>query len=241
MSRVHTGVVTTIDRWLLPHMAGVLGYATLHKPFAETIRECVLQEDWDHGTLISCTPNQYLLPHSTAHADEIADWVLHELATHPEARIARGLLARWADSDEPHNLVLGIVGLAVIGPTLGLIENKKKKRSRLQILISDEYAGRHNAVQLAQKTHKASQQLIATELRRAAGKVTSLHPDTAEWCMGTADTQVTVTDPATLIHVLSEARVQSFPYHCSSSNGRTPELVAISPSVRDEFVNDAVS
>lgn len=112
------------------HTQALLAYAATDADFAESLAHFVQQQYWQPLSLPIEAPSTYTIPTNQPAAVRIAHWLMQELVEQPEAYAARGTLAIWANSyQEPKNLVLGIVGLAIIGPTLGLI--KKKKRGKV--------------------------------------------------------------------------------------------------------------
>ena len=148
--------------------------------------------------------------------------------------MTRGLLATFAHEYElPKDLVIGIVGLAVIGPTLGIINKKKKHQSHLQIIISDTWHQRHTGKQLIELVQQLSMQVVAKELRYAGGNAFRLHPDTAAWCLE---------EPLTKIHLCSRSELTTLRVAAVSEElshySKTNTGIALSPTVNENFVQE---
>ncbi len=240
MNRAHTITTTTIDRWLLPHIGGTLAYADQHPAFAWTLATWLAEESWSLTPTTEVTPSSYLMPADSDQAEDILDWLMNELSTHPEARIARSLMVTWANNYEsPQDLLIGVEGLALTGFPLGLT-SKKKQKSQLQIVVNQAWQKTQTFSKLAEQTHDLSQKLIADELRKAGGKIDSLHPDTAEWCMATAQTKLYETDHADLKTLRATAETEGL-HHLAEQFEGTITMIAISPNVKDTFVTDLVA
>jgi len=223
------------------HTQALLAYAATDPGFAESLAHYVQSEHWHPISLQLDQPSPYIVPMNQHDAIRVTHWLMQELAEQPEAYTARGALATWASTyKEPKNLVLGIVGLAIIGPTLGLIQNKKKKKTKLQLIIDQDWAATLTPEELVEKTHEISQAVVAKELRSARGKLESMHPDTADWCMagsGTKMYQLPQSDVELVFSTLVSEQLSHIAIH------KNEKLVAlgISPSISDTLVEDTLS
>lgn len=231
MSRAHTITTTTIDRWLLPHIAGILAYADSDPAFALTLATWLDEENWSITPTNYTTASRYLTPTSSEQADDVLDWLMHELATHPEARIARSRLVSWASEYvAPENLIWGVALTDTFGPTVTGMPNKKRPQAELQVIVDSNWQEQQSSTDLLEQTHSLTQRLIAIELRKASGKLSSLHPNTAEWCMGGADTKLHPVAAATVRDILSTAEAEGV-HHLPLYQQDTLVAVAVSPTV----------
>mgnify|MGYP001824198399 CR=1 FL=1 len=223
------------------HAHALISYAETDTAFAESLAWYIQSQEWPMAGRSESISSIYIAPSDQAAAVRSTHWLMLQLDSQPEAYVARGELATWADQfAQPKNLVLGIVGLAIIGPTLGLIENKKKKKSKMKLIVKKDWASSLTTAKLVEKTQSISQQMVAKELRSARGKLENLHPDTADWCMAGSDTKLYQTDQADinlLYSVVSEDRLQ---HVCIREKG-TIVALAISPSVNDQITEDTLS
>jgi hypothetical protein len=222
------------------HTHAVLAYAATDADFAESLAHYVQHQYWHPVSLPIETPSPYAVPIDQHDAIRVTHWLMQELEEQPEAYTARGALATWASTyKEPKNLVLGIVGLAVIGPTLGLIENKKKKKTKLQLVVDEAWAQSFTPQELVEKTHELSQAVIAKEPRTARGKLECLHPDTADWCMAGSGTKLH-TLPHTQVELICTTLAAEQLSHIALYHKEKLVALGISPSISDQLVADTL-
>jgi len=220
------------------HTQAVLAYAATDADFAESLAHYVQNQFWHPVSLPIETPSSYAVPVDQHDAVRVAHWLMQELDEQPEAYTARGALATWAATyKEPKNLVLGIVGLAIIGPTLGLIENKKKKKTKLQLVVEETWALSFTPQELVEKTHELSQAVIAKELRSARGKLECLHPDTADWCMAGSGTEL-LSLPHNEVELICTTLAAEQLSHIALYHKEKLVAIGISPSINDQLVED---
>lgn len=227
-----TQTVTARDAWLSRYAQALTAYAEADRTFGESLAFHIQTRNWDSQTTKARPPSPYLMPTSQADAVATAAWILNSLDQFTSASHTRGLLTAWAQEyEDPKDLIIGIVGLAIIGPTLGIIK-RKKDRSHLQIIISEKWKGFSDAKQLATLVQQISQKVVANELRLASGDAYRLHPDTAAWCLEDPLTTIHVTDAATL------RDLQKVVYTENLSHATLPRTtVAISPSVNKTLLD----
>jgi len=223
------------------HTQALLAYAAIDADFAESLAHYVQNQLWHPVSLPIEQPSKYATPADRHDAIRVTHWLMHELEEQPEAYTARGVLTTWASTyKDPKNLVLGIVGLAVIGPTLGLIDNKKKKKTKLQLVIDETWAQSFTPETFVEKTHEISQAVIAKELRSARGKLECLHPDTADWCMGGSGTAL-YTLPQAEVELIYNTLASEQLSHIALYNKETVVALGISPSISDQIVTDTLT
>lgn len=222
------------------HTQALLAYAATDPDFAQSLAHYVQHQFWHPVSLPIEQPSTYAIPTNQLDAVRVTHWLMQELEEQPEAYTARGALATWAATyKEPKNLVLGIVGLAIIGPTLGLIENKKKKKTKLQLVIDADWATSFTPDVLVEKTHELSQAVIAKELRSARGKLECLHPDTADWCMAGSGTKLYTLPESDIALIFATLAAEQLS-HIALYHKDKVVAIGISPSIDDRLVEDTL-
>lgn len=240
MNRTHSITTTTIDRWLMPHLAGVIAYAETDHVFALTLATWLGEERW----LLTPTPlpvaSRHLTPTSRSQADDITDWLMHELTTHPEARIARGALMQWATSYViPTDLLARLSNESISYSKRSHTEPSDRPTTTMQLLLNEEWQETLPYDRLIAVTQSITQELVGHELRKASGKIDSLHPDTAEWCMaGSGATVLSVEAP--VLQRVAAAAVTEDLHHVLRTDQYGIQILAVSPQVQDSFVDQFV-
>ena len=234
-----TQVVTPVDQQLLGHVRGLLEYAKTDAKFACSLAYYVQSKKWhDEKVKESNLVSRYLIPQTQTEAIQTANWALQRLDKNPETKYSRGLLSTWAqDFESPKDLVFGIVGLAIIGPTLGIIKKNKNVLSQLQIVINKSWYENHSAKEVASFVQKISMGVIAKELRLAGGSVLNLHPDTAAWCLEEPLTKIYLSSQTELKSIEKTVQAENLSHQLNKKDDLTI-AVAISPTVNDNFVTD---
>jgi len=225
---------------LAPHAAALIAYAETDAIFGLTLATMVQEEQWSTVLGPHITPSRHYQPTTTETAEDILDWIMYELLTHPEARVSRSILSTWvANYEAPQDLIWGLAMTDTFGPTFTGQPKKHHNRAQLQIVVDTNWAHKQSALALSQTTHELSQALLAIELRKAGGKISSLHPDTAEWSMGGSATELLETDQETLAKLHKTAMDEQL-HHQLLSQASTIKAIAISPSVNDALVHELV-
>lgn len=122
---------------------------------------------------------QVLQPENMYTAYKRARWLIDNDEKQAVAILQNGV--KNIKITSPKQIVIGIVGLAVPGPTLGIL-NKKKKMS---LIVHPSLV--KNAVKLAIKTNQASHELFKRSLFKAKNNFDKLEPDMADWFYGDKD------------------------------------------------------
>jgi len=243
MSITQHQTICSGQMFLLSHLASLLTFAAQNAQFAHGFMVAIRSQKWSASVgEIPLHSSDYLLPTSIEDAVTTAQWAMHTLQTHPEYSIARSTLLTWAQHYEsPKDLVLGIVGLAIIGPTLGIISTKKKKKRKSQLIIEKSYFATLNKTELAILSTQLTQSVIAQETKLAGGNVYNLHPDSAAWCVEEALTQV-YTDSLSNLNALLQTAVSDNLSHCAENDAQgNLQALVISPSVNDSLVEESTA
>jgi hypothetical protein len=231
----------TAQQFLFSYTKSLLALARRDLEFAQSFRAAIISQNWTSVPDTSNVPDSmYIYPESQADAVTIARWVIHSLQRHPEYMAVRGALSHWAQNYEsPKDLVLGIVGLAIIGPTLGIISSKKKKKRKSQLIIEETYFRSLSKTKLATLSTQLTQTVIARETQLAGGNVYNLHPDSAAWCIEEAVTAI-YTDSAENIALLLKTVATENLSHATEKNAAGKiQAIVIAPSVNDSLVDES--
>ena len=228
------------DTHLAIYALALIKYAEQDKHFADNLAVEIQNKNWvSQVNSKKLEVSEYLIPTEEISAYRTAKWLFEQIETLPDDSQTKGLLSVWAqDRNFPKSLVLGIVGVAVIGPTLGIISKKKKRRSKLQIVIEDSYFNKLSKAEAIKITSELSQKVLSKEIRLANGNVYALHPDTAEWCMADPEVGIYTDTAENIINLKETATKESFSTETMELENKGVVAVAISPSVGDDFVED---
>lgn len=179
----------------------------------------------------------FLLPDDIEDAETKAKWLISELVFYPSIHtdpVAQSLM-HWADEHEsPKNVVLGIVGLAVIGPTLGLVKKKKKRKSQMRVVIHEYFAETASVGSLTEIAHNATISLLGNELAAVGGDANRLDPEMAEWLFSDQLTTLYTNSEADLDGLITSLEKEKLPHFIVKQDSRDI-AVAIAPAVNDLF------
>ena len=141
MNIIQTHHTTSGEQFLLSHIESIFAYATSNQQFAAQL--AVMLKGWQTAPaqrVEGIVTSPHTFPTDQADAMLTAHWIMRVVQSHPEYRTTAKHLAHWVQNYEsPKDVVLGIVGLAVIGPTLGIVNTKKKKKRKSQLVIEETY------------------------------------------------------------------------------------------------------
>lgn len=229
--------VVTTDVWLKYHASALLAYAQNDSQFAESLAHHIQKKQWGNTNDREFSPpSVFITPIKQSEAVDEAIWILEQLSITPSASKSRSLLSSWAKNYEsPKDFVFGVVGLAIIGPTLGLISNKKKKYSVLKTVIEKHWYCKQPPHIIAKYVQRINIQVITQELRYAGGNAYKLHPDSVAWCLEEPVTRIYLIDQVEL-DILNIACIsEHLSHHADVVNGAV-RAISISPCVNDEFI-----
>lgn len=229
-----------VDDWLSEHAVALLAYTKNDSLFAESLAHHIQKRKWQIAEPSSNpTPSRHLTPQTKSDAIQETHWLLQTLNDDKTAKNTKGILASWAQHYEsPKDFVIGIVGVAIIGPTLGIISKKKKRKAILNIVIEKGWYKNQTPLSLAEYVQIASMKVVANELKLAGGNTYRLHPDTAKWCLE---------DPLTKIHLADKNELKLINKACVSEKlshynlrdeNENEVMIAVSPTVNENFVSE---
>jgi len=240
MNTIQTHKVSAGEQFLLSHIQSIISYATTDHTFAAHLASVAstVRTSFARTTEISCSV--YTTPFNQLDAVSSTQWIIQTLQSHPEYKIAAGHLAHWAQNYEsPKDVVLGIVGLAVIGPTLGIVSTKKKKKRKSQLVIEQSYFATLSKQDLVQLTTRLTQKVIAQEVTMAGGNVYNLHPDSAAWCIEEAQNKIYTDSAEHLVSLVRTVQTEHLSHSIEKDAQGNTVAVVISPSVNDSLVEES--
>ena len=224
-----------IDSWLLSHAQALVAYAQTDDDFACSLVHHVLVRHWRPNDSLSLDfESNYTAPLDQNDAVLTTHWLLSTLDERPEAIRTRGMLATYAyEFESPKDVFIGIVGLAIMGPTLGILEKKKKHTSQMHVVINETWYKKHSAKQLTELVQNLSQKVVSQEIRYAGGNAFRLHPDTATWCLEEPITELCLASKNEITKVKTAARSEKLSFDLKPGIA-----IAISPTVNDTFLQE---
>mgnify|MGYP006286829829 CR=1 FL=1 len=234
-----SSVVRLANRSVLEGYARALIEFADAKPFfAHTLyflSEDLKRSRSDYVTRSTLPQTRWLLPRDEIHAEQRARWLLSEIELRPEASAAHAIILDWREHFAPQEFVIGIVGLAVMGPTMGIIDSKKKPKSQLPVVLTRHQLRTLASRHLCEVVQRASVGLLAKELQMVGGNAYRLEPDLAEWCFSDQPTRLcTVESAKRLDEVHATLRTEGLPYYALANAERA---LAISPSVSPQLLD----
>lgn len=162
-------------------------------------------------------------------------WLQRELSlTEPTATLkTQAILSSFSSTRKktrtlPKSPLFGFVGIAIIGPTLGLIKRRKRK-GKLSVLVADRYKT-VSREKVGALTIKASGKLLSEALHKLLGDATRLEVELAEWFFEDRNTNVQFCNQSELNRVQNMLKVEQLPHTAVIDDGQMVAL-AISPIV----------
>jgi len=222
--------------YFISSASSLLLYAQINQKFAReletkiktslSVRQRAICREIRFGSMI-------IIPMDKDIAERRTNWLLYQLSSSsvPQAKEAIGLLQAWAyaKNDLEKQVIIGIVGLAIPGVTLGKIS----RRRTMSIIICDSIATKRE-MPIAKKIAQASQEVLKVSLNLANGNVRQLEPDIADWFFGDKEMLFYQTSSQKMQKIKKELNVLSIPCAEERFNG-LPAILAISPATNNEF------
>lgn len=243
MSIISQSIISTRDTFLRAYAYGLIAYAETDLEFAQGLAAQVQSLRFglaeEPAELVNLTTE--LVPNDREHAIAVARWLLGEVKERKATPGTEAVLAEWAcEFIAPRDQIIGIVGIAIMGPTLGILDNKKKKKkSQLQVVISQKYFDDSKKSELVSQCVEWGQKLIAKELRLVGGNVYRLHPDSAEWVLAEPATALYTENEENLHQQLTAARAEELSVEGYRDENDQLIAITVSPSVNDTFVEES--
>lgn len=230
--------VVTESTLLTAHATALTQYATGDEAFARFLVTITadLEPSAASPHTVTASAVTWLAPRSTAAAVARTHWLLGEIALRPDGAAAAAVLTAWRERIDPREAVIGIVGIAIPGPTLGIITTKKKPKSIMPIVTTALTARHTDAAHLATLAIQTSVGLLGQQLRLAGGSAYRLVPELADWCFTEQQTQLVVAPNHTTLEILAQHLAAASLPHYRHEVGGEIVAVAICPSVERDLL-----
>ena len=169
-------------------------------------------------------------PRDRKEAEVWASWLIRELYLHQPNHVAGHILRSWSKSIElPKNLFIGVVGLAIIGPTLGLVK-KNHHDDPIHLLFDQETYLKVNELERANLHQQAVMNLISHSLDKVAGDCNRLEPSLQYWMFCNQTISIAKTGADKLNEIHRKLTNESMP-HITQKKENSIFSIAISPAV----------
>ncbi len=228
----------TLNR-LAHHAAALVAYAKTDTDFADLLYAHVQRILDEKQPTAFVTPSKYLCPQNLEEAENRTVWLLQEITVHKSKKTseAQAILVTWAKNYEsPQDIVLGIVGVAIIGPTLGMIKKKKKRKSHMRVFINQsETKNRKN--HMLDIALEVSTGLLGNELAAVNGQAYRLDPELADWLFTEHDTITKTISNTKLQELVLDLQTESLPHYVLKTND-VITAVAVAPAVNENFLHN---
>lgn len=216
------------------HAAALVAFAEHNESFAASLAHTLALHPLRHSATAPIVTSPYLLPATEDVARQRTIWLLEEFhrANPRQTVTAQAIFRHWLNQYQaPQDLVLGIVGLAIIGPTLGLVQKKKKRKSQMRIVVSDAVCA-ESLPEIMQIAHNASTSLLGNTLATVGGNSNRLDPEFAEWLFVDQETRLYTLPTHTLTELNNMLTHDNLPHFTLQMDNKI-KAIAVAPCVRE--------
>ena len=223
------------------HAATLIKYAESNEKFSSYLHSSIPDTFKETGFDNESVPyTMWLHPSDSFTAERRLIWLLNEINERPksETMVAQSILAKHRHREMPKNPLFGIIGVAIIGPTLGLINSKKKKRNKMCILITQDSYKTLTSAKLVSITNKISLQFLSKELKKVSGNAYRLEPDVTDWIFSDRETTLaTLSTKKELVSTVEFLKKEKLSYEVFIEDNKVIAL-AISPTVEENILEE---
>lgn len=217
---------TRVDSPITAHAAALLVFAAHDEVFAQYLERLFLPSlNNDEAERFSFSEElEMLVPKNPWAARQQAKWVASQVKTgsHPQAdKLIQSWIAKRPYED-PKSIVVGIVGLAIPGPTLGLIEDDPKSLCVIRLDAAED----KNV--FAESAGQASLGLISRALYSADGEARNMEPVFGHWFFGSQSIDFCATDFS--LEKIREAFIDNGILHSSVEHSGEVVCLMITPA-----------
>jgi len=211
----------------------LLCYARNNERFAHTLLKLLKRlpsSNQAYPPLAAREGIQILIPSEAHAATRRAEWLISRIVENsiPGAQKALAMLTAYAaekPAEDSKQLIIGIVGFAIPGITLGYWD----KKERMLIIVRRDLAD-NATFDVSRSVTQASIGVLQRAFEMAGGDARKLEPEIADWFFGERGITFCAADPAELSHIVYE--VQSLDIiHSVMEKEAKPAVVAISPVI----------
>jgi hypothetical protein len=215
-------------------VSALIQYARYDEKFRQDFKELILKNI--KLKKIGVETMQYSqsaiqMPENRITAQARALWLIKNKDLIPES--VQIMLSSWAlvgENTAPQQLLVGFVGVAIPGPTLGLISKKKKIT-----MIMKKSALKLKTARLIEKTTTLSLDIVSQALARTDGETTKLDPDTSDWFFGERGLKLYEAEDEEFEKIKKEVRTAKIINSISEIEGKEA-ILAISPSLNKNYL-----
>ncbi len=182
----------------------------------------------------------FLMPNDREEAEARWQWLLNETTHLPLAQQKEltALLYAWSDTYEsPKDLAIGIIGVAIWGPTLGIVKKRKKQKSQMQILVDKNIYQKLSPAEKLDLTTQASLQLLAKTLQTIQGDTNRLDPDFFDWLYSDNKSIVGTLSSTQLHEAKTTLDIDRIPHHCLATEKKI-HAIAIAPIANSDLLQE---
>ena len=226
---------------LTQHASTLVKYAETNEKFSSYLHSSIPDTFNETEFNTESVPyTKWLLPSDDFTAERRLIWLLNEINERPksETMVAQAILAKYRHREMPKNPLFGIIGVAIIGPTLGLINSKKKKQNKMCILFAQKSYTALTSAKLTSATNKISLQFLSKELKKVGGNAYRLEPDVADWIFSDRETTLaTLATKKELASTVELLKKEKLSYEVFIEDNKVIAL-AISPTVEENILEE---
>lgn len=173
---------------------------------------------------------EILVPKDTDTATRRAEWLIQAIreSSIPEAQRAGATFSAWAKNrtwENPKQLVVGMIQVAIPGITLGRFKIKRV----MPVLISDDIRESRD-LELSGKISEATLGVIDHALRMSGGNIHKIEPDLGEWFFGGMELSFKSATESALTKIENELTDLGIFHRAVKKDGK-PVVMAMSPAV----------
>ncbi len=217
----------------------LVDYADEEKSFAKEFKKILRSKNWlppdESGLEVPYNRCEILKPIIREAAKQRLEWVIKEIdkqrmSDNPDPAIkAQKILSLGLSSpikDSPQ-VVIGLIGVAVPGPTAGII--KKRKTIDLTVIVRPGFPEQRNHKD-AMGVSEAVLNFSAEQIKQAGGLIKNLEPEVGQWFMEDRKMDLFEADEDELLRIKQELDDYQIGYGKGEANNRLSAL-AVSPTV----------
>ncbi|MEX0931752.1 MAG: hypothetical protein WDZ88_03300 [Candidatus Paceibacterota bacterium] len=218
LSQIALGIIKVAEK--KPEFAKRLYYTVSSNPHIASSKPA----------LTSLNTNPLLVPENEESALERIDWLLAHIELQLSTGVAHASSLLWQfkktfEVTQPKDVLFGIVGFAVIGPTLGLIQ--KRKKTPLSIIVREDVL-ENDHVDHTQIITRISLEVFERALSHAHGSTRMIEPEVRNWFYGDKNLARHCATQKTLRTIQKELHASGIPFAIENDE-KGVSHIAISP------------
>lgn len=208
-------------------------YAQSNERFAHTLLKLLKRLPSSHQAYARLEARegiQILIPSDVRAAARRAEWLISRIVENsiPGAQQALAMLTAYAaekPAEDSKQLIIGIVGFAIPGITLGYWD----KKERMLIIVRQDLSD-NATFDVSRSVTQASIGVLQRAFEMAGGDTRKLEPEIADWFFGERAMTFCAADPAELSRIVHELQSLDI-IHSVMEKEAKPAIVAVSPVI----------